>query len=73
MVAVSLATHYELYHDWHKAIAFCRTLPDVSPPEPITFHMYWRERHGRFWKTVRPFGAGYPSVLQTLRRSRWKT
>ena len=56
MVAVSLATHYELYHDWHKAIAFCRTLPDVSPPEPITFHMYWRERHGRFWKTVRPFG-----------------
>jgi hypothetical protein len=56
MVAVSLATHYELYHDWQKAIAFCRTLPDVSPPEPITFHMYWRERHGRFWKTVRPFG-----------------
>jgi len=56
MVAVSLATHYELYHDWRKAIAFCRTLPDVSPPEPITFHMYWRERHGRFWKTVRPFG-----------------
>jgi hypothetical protein len=56
MVDVSLATHYELYHDWEKAIAFCRTLPDVSPPEPITFHMYWRERHGRFWKTVRPFG-----------------
>jgi len=56
MVDVSLATHYELYHDWRKAIAFCRTLPDVSPPEPITFHMYWRERHGRFWKTVRPFG-----------------
>jgi hypothetical protein len=56
MVAVSLATHYELYHDWQKAIAFCRTLPDVSPPEPITFHVYWRERHGRLWKTVRPFG-----------------
>src|SRR5439155_18931477 len=48
MVAVSLATHYELYHDWQKAIAFCRTLPDVSPPEPVTFHMYWRESHSRF-------------------------
>jgi hypothetical protein len=56
MVPVSLATHYELYHDWRKAIAFCRTLPDVSPAEPITLHMYWRERFGRFWPTVRPFG-----------------
>jgi len=56
MVDVSLATHYELYHDWRKAIAFCRRLPDVSPSEPVTFHMYWRERHGRLWRTVRPFG-----------------
>jgi glycosyl transferase-like sugar-binding protein len=56
MVSVSLETHYELYHDWRQAIAFCRTLPDVSPPEPVTFHMYWRERFGRFWPTVRPFG-----------------
>ena len=56
MVSVSLDTHYDLYHDWRKAIAFCRTLPDVSPSEPVTFHMYWRERFGRFWPTVRPFG-----------------
>jgi hypothetical protein len=56
MVPVSLDTHYELYHDWRKAIAFCRTLPDVSPSERVTFHMYWRERFGRFWPTVRPFG-----------------
>ena len=57
MVDISLATHYELYHDWRKAIAFCRTLPDVSPSEPVTFHMYWREAHGRWWwPSVRPFG-----------------
>jgi hypothetical protein len=56
MVAVSLATHYELYHDWRRAIAFCRTLPDVSPVEAVTFHMYWRERYGRYWPRVRPFG-----------------
>lgn len=56
MIAISLATHDELYHDWRKAIAFCRTLPDVSPPGAVRFHVYWRERHGRFWRTVRPFG-----------------
>ncbi|MFI5179377.1 MAG: glycosyltransferase [Vicinamibacterales bacterium] len=56
MINISLATHYELYHDWQKALAFCRTLPDAAPREPVTFHMFWRERSGRFWPTVRPFG-----------------
>lgn len=56
LIAVSPATHYELYHDWRKALDFCRTLPDVSPGEPVTFHMLWRERCGRFWPTVRRFG-----------------
>src|SRR5262249_30192174 len=56
LVDISLRTHYELYHDWRKALEFCRALPDVSPPEPITFHMYWRERHGRWWPSVRRFG-----------------
>ena len=56
MVSVSPDTHYELYHDWRKAIAFCRTLPDVSPSEPVTFHLYWRERFGHLFPTVRPFG-----------------
>ncbi len=56
MIAVSPATHAELYHDWQRAIAFCRTLPDVSPPAPVTFHAYWRERYGRLWKRVRRFG-----------------
>ena len=57
MVDVSLATHYELYHDWRKAIAFCRTLPDVPPSDPVAFHMYWREAHGRWWwPSSRPFG-----------------
>lgn len=56
MIAISPATHHELYHDWRKAIAFCRALPDASPATPVRFHMYWRERHGRFWRTVRPFG-----------------
>jgi glycosyl transferase-like sugar-binding protein len=56
LIALSPATHYELYHDWRKALEFCRTLPDVGPPEPITFHMYWRERVGRLWPRVRRFG-----------------
>ena len=56
MVDISLRTHYELYHDWRKALEFCRTLPDVSPPAPVTFHMYWRERHGKWWPSVRRFG-----------------
>src|SRR5262249_23929793 len=56
LISVSLATHYELYHDWRKAIAFCRELPDAGPEESVTFHMFWRERSGRFWPKVRPFG-----------------
>jgi hypothetical protein len=56
LIPVALATHAELYHDWRKALEFCRTLPDVAPSEPVTFHMYWRERRGRFWPTVRRFG-----------------
>jgi hypothetical protein len=56
LIAVSPATHYELYHDWEKALEFCRGLPDLPSPEPVTFHMYWRERSGGVWPTVRPFG-----------------
>jgi glycosyl transferase-like sugar-binding protein len=56
LIDLSPATHYELYHDWRKAIEFCRALPDVSPLEPVMFHMYWRERVGRWWPTVRRFG-----------------
>jgi len=56
LIEISLATHYELYHDWRKALAFCRALPDVAPREPVTFHMFWRERSGRFWPRVRRFG-----------------
>jgi hypothetical protein len=56
LIDISLQTHYELYHDWQKALAFCRTLPDVAPREPVTFHMFWRERSRRFWPTRRPFG-----------------
>jgi len=56
LIALSPATHYELYHDWRKALEFCRTLPDVPPSEPVTFHMYWRERVGRWWPKVRRFG-----------------
>ena len=56
LIEISLSTHYELYHDWRKALAFCRTLPDVGPGEPIAFHFFWRERTGRFWPKVRRFG-----------------
>jgi hypothetical protein len=56
LVAISVATHYELYHNWQTSLAFCRTLPDIAPPEPTTFHMFWRERRGRFWRKRRPFG-----------------
>jgi len=56
LVDISLRTHYELYHDWRKALEFCRALPDVGPPGPVTFHMHWRERRGRLWPSVRPFG-----------------
>jgi hypothetical protein len=56
VIAVSPKTHYELYHDWRKALAFCLSLPDASPPAPVTFHMFWRQRAGRLWPNVRPFG-----------------
>lgn len=56
VIAISPKTHDELYHDWRKALTFCRTLPDVSPPEPVTFHMFWRQRRAGFWRKPRPFG-----------------
>jgi len=56
LIAISPSTHYDLYHDWRKALEFCRGLPDVAPPEPVTFHMYWRQRRAGFWRKVRPFG-----------------
>ena len=56
LIAIAPSTHYDLYHDWRKALEFCRTLPDISPSEPVTFHMFWRERSGGLWPTVRPFG-----------------
>jgi hypothetical protein len=56
LIQISAATHYELYHDWRKSLDFCRTLPDVAPPEPVTFHMFWRERSGGLWPRVRRFG-----------------
>jgi hypothetical protein len=55
-MTISPDTHYELYHDWRKALSFCRTLPDVSPTEPVTFHMFWRQRRAGFWRNRRPFG-----------------
>jgi hypothetical protein len=55
-MTISPDTHYELYHDWRKALAFCRTLPDVSPREPVTFHMFWRQRREGLWRKKRPFG-----------------
>jgi len=55
-IAISPQTHYELYHDWRQALAFCRALPDASPPMPVTFHMFWRQRVGGIWRRVRPFG-----------------
>ena len=56
MIQIAPATHYELYHDWRKALEFCRALPDVPPREPVTFHMFWRERSGGWWPRVRRFG-----------------
>src|ERR1043166_7705752 len=56
LIQLSPVTHYDLYHDWQRALAFCRTLPDISPREPVTFHMYWRERVGRWWPPIRRFG-----------------
>jgi hypothetical protein len=54
-VDVSLATHYELYHHWRTSLAFCQTLPDISPSQPTLFHVFWREDTPR---------------LRVLRRSR---
>ncbi len=56
MIEISPETHDELYHDWRKALAFCRTLPDVSPPSPITFHLFWRQRRAGLFRKTRPFG-----------------
>jgi Glycosyltransferase sugar-binding region containing DXD motif len=56
LIEISTATHYELYHDWRKALEFCRALPDVAPRQPVTFHMFWRERSGGWWPRVRRFG-----------------
>jgi hypothetical protein len=56
LIAISPETHYELYHDWRKALAFCASLPDASPREPVTFHMFWRQRRTGFWRKRRPFG-----------------
>jgi len=49
LIQISAATHSELYHDWRKSLDFCRTLPDLAPPAPVTFHMFWRERSGGVW------------------------
>jgi hypothetical protein len=56
LIEIAPATHYDLYHDWRKALEFCRALPDVPPREPVTFHMFWRERSGGWWPRVRRFG-----------------
>jgi hypothetical protein len=56
LITISPATHYELYHDWRKALTFCRSLPDVSPGAPATFHMFWRQRRAGFWRRQRKFG-----------------
>ena len=56
MIAIAPDTHYELYHDWQQALAFCRALPEVGPREPVTFHMFWRGRRAGFLRKARPFG-----------------
>jgi hypothetical protein len=56
LIAISPEAHYELYHDWRKAVAFCRTVPDMAPPEAVEFHMFWRQRRAGFWRPARPFG-----------------
>jgi len=37
LIQISASTHHELYHDWRKALEYCRALPDVSPPEPVAW------------------------------------
>jgi hypothetical protein len=54
--AISRLTRAALYHDWRQALAFCRSLPDVRPPAPMTFHMFWRQRRAGFLRKRRPFG-----------------
>src|SRR5437763_13474756 len=56
LIEISAATRPALYHDWRKSLEFCRTLPDAAPREPVTFHMFWRERSGGLWPRVRRFG-----------------
>jgi hypothetical protein len=56
VIAISPDTHYQLYHDWPQALAFCRALPDVPPPASVTFHMFWRGRRAGFLRKARPFG-----------------
>ena len=55
-VDVSPQTHRALYHDWKQSLAWCRRIPDVAPPGPVTFHMFWRQRRPGFWRGDRPFG-----------------
>ena len=56
MIAISPQTHHELYHDWQQALRFCRELPDLSPAEPVRFHMFWRQRRAGWLRKARPFG-----------------
>jgi hypothetical protein len=56
VIAIAPDTHYELYHDWQKALAFCRAVPDRSPSETVPFHMFWRVRRAGFLRKPRPFG-----------------
>ena len=56
VVSISPASHYECYHDWCKALTFCRALPDLAPARPVTFHMLWRERRRGLFRRVRTFG-----------------
>jgi glycosyl transferase-like sugar-binding protein len=56
LIRIAPATDYALYHDWRASLEFCRALPDVAPRDPVTFHMFWRERAGGLWPRVRRFG-----------------
>jgi Glycosyltransferase sugar-binding region containing DXD motif len=56
VISISPATHYELYHDWVQALEFCRAIPDVPPPGPVAFHMYWKQRRSGLLRRRRPFG-----------------
>jgi hypothetical protein len=56
LIAISPGTHYRRYHDWQKALTFCRDLPDSSPQAPVTFHMFRRQRRAGVPRKRRPFG-----------------